>query len=63
MIDWIVLGPLVAKLFADFLAAERSRSGLTNEEIFNRAALKLDANEAKLIADLERLRAATEDTP
>lgn len=56
MVDWIVLGPLLAKVLADFLAAERSRSGLTNEEIFNRAGLKLDANEAKLIADLERLK-------
>lgn len=60
MIDWIVLGPLLAKILADFLAAERSRSGLTNEEIFNRAGLKLDENEAKLIADLQRLRG---DTP
>lgn len=56
MVDWIVLGPLLAKVLADFLAAERSRSGLTNEEIFSRAGLKLDANEAKLIADLERLK-------
>lgn len=55
MVDWVVLGPMLAKILADFLAAERSRSGLTNEEIFNRAGLKLDENEAKLIADLARL--------
>lgn len=54
-VDWIVLGPLLAKMFADFLAAERSRSGLSNEQIFNRAGVKLDENEAKLLADIARL--------
>lgn len=54
--DWVVLGPLLAKVVADLLAAERSRSGLTNEEIFDRAGVKLDQNEAKLIADLIRLQ-------
>lgn len=54
-IDWIVLGPMLAKMLADFLAAERSRSGLTNEQIFERAGKKLDDNEAKLLADIARL--------
>lgn len=56
MVDWLILGPMLAKIFADFLAAEKSRSGLTPDEIFNRAGLKLDENEAKLIADLARLQ-------
>lgn len=54
-IDWIVLGPMLAKMLADFLAAERSRSGLTNEQIFERAGKKLDENEQKLLADIARL--------
>lgn len=54
--DWVVLGPMLAKILADFLAAERSRSGLSDEQIFDRAGLKLDENEAKLVADLARLQ-------
>lgn len=54
--DWIVAGPIIAKILADFLAAERSRSGLTNEQIFERAGKKLDENEAKLLEDLQRLK-------
>lgn len=53
--DWVTLGPIVAKLLADFIAAEKSRSGLTTEEIFARAGKQLDENEAKLLADIERL--------
>lgn len=56
MIDWIILGPMLAKILADFLSAERSRSGLTNDQIFDRAGVKLDENEAKLVADLIRLQ-------
>lgn len=55
-VDWIVLGPMIAKIFADFLAAERSRSGLTNDEIFSRAGVKLMENEVKLLEDLQRLQ-------
>jgi hypothetical protein len=55
-IDWVVLGPLLAKMLADVLAAEQSRSGLTTEEIFDRAGHKLDENEAKLLEDLARLQ-------
>ena len=55
-IDWVVFGPIAAQMLAEFLAAERSRSGLTNEEIFERAGKKLDENEAKLLEDLERLK-------
>lgn len=55
-VDWIVLGPMLAKILSDLIAAERSRAGLTTEEIFQRAGLKLDENEAKLIADLARLQ-------
>lgn len=58
-IDWVVFGPLIAKMLADFIAAERSRTGLTNEEIFERAGRKLDDNERKLLEDIARL---TEDT-
>lgn len=54
-IDWITLGPMVAKIFADFLAAERSRTGLTDEEIFERAGTKWDTATANLLADLQRL--------
>lgn len=57
-VDWITLGPMLAKMLADFLAAERSRSGLTTEEIFERAGKKLDENEAKLLEDLTRLQGA-----
>lgn len=59
-VDWSVTGPLLAKIFADYLAAEQSRSGLTTEQIFARAELKLDANEAKLIEDLVRLQGGNE---
>lgn len=55
-IDWTITGPLVAQMLASFLAAERARTGLTNEQIFEIAGRKLDANEAKLIEDLERLK-------
>jgi hypothetical protein len=54
--DWTVLGPMMAKLLADYLAAEQARSGLTTEEIFDRAGRKLDENEAKLLADIARLQ-------
>lgn len=55
-IDWTVTGPLLAKLLADFLAAERSRTGLSDVEIFDRAGVKHDANIAELLKDLERLQ-------
>lgn len=54
-IDWTIFGPIAAQLLADFLAAERSRTGLTNEQIFDRAGKKLDDNEAKLLEDIARL--------
>lgn len=60
MIDWMIFGPLIARLLADFIAAERSRTGLTTEAIFERAGKKLDENEAKLIADIARLTNDTE---
>lgn len=59
-IDWIVLGPMIAKIFADFLAAERSRTGLTDEQIFGRAGVKLAENEVRLLADLQRLQGDTQ---
>lgn len=59
-IDWTIFGPLAAQLLAEFLAAERSRTGLTNEQIFDRAGKKLDQNEAELLADLERLKGAAD---
>lgn len=55
-IDWAVFGPQIATLFAAFLAAERSRSGLSDAEIFERAGVKHDANITKLLEDLERLK-------
>ena len=54
-IDWTILGPLAAQLLTEFLAAERSRTGLTDDQIFERAGKKLDENEAKLLADIQRL--------
>lgn len=54
-IDWTTMGPMIAKIFADFLAAERSRTGLTDEEIFARAGAKWDTATGKLMADLQRL--------
>jgi hypothetical protein len=54
-IDWITVGPMLAKILADLIAAERSRSGLTTQEIFARAGAKIDENEAKLLEDLARL--------
>lgn len=36
----------------EFVSAERARTGLTYEEIFDRATQQLDANEAALKADL-----------
>lgn len=55
-IDWAVLGPQLATVLAAILAAERSRSGLTDQEIFERAGLKHDENIAKLVEDLDRLK-------
>ena len=55
-VDWTILGPIAARLLAEFLDGERSRTGLTDEQIFDRAGKKLDENEAKLLADLQRLR-------
>lgn len=55
-VDWLVVGPLVAKALADMLAAERARSGRTNDEIFASNDVKIDENEAKLVADALRLQ-------
>lgn len=55
-IDWTLIGPQLAAALAAILAAERSRSGLTDAEIFERAGIKHDANIAKLVEDLERLK-------
>lgn len=55
-IDWTLLGPQLASALAAILAAERSRSGLDDAAIFERAGIKHDANIAKLLADLERLK-------
>lgn len=55
-IDWTTLGPAIAKIFAEYLAAERSRTGLTDEQIFERAGIKWDAAIVKLMEDLERLQ-------
>lgn len=55
-IDWALIGPQLAEALAKILAAERSRSGLTDEEIFQRAGVKEDENIAKLVADLARLK-------
>jgi len=62
MADWVILGPMLAKILADFIAAERSRSGLSTQEIFERAGRQLDQNEVKLLEDLERLQGAEEPT-
>ena len=58
-IDWVTLGPILARIVADMLAAERSRTGLTDAEIFDRAGVKIDENEKKLLEDIARL---TDDT-
>lgn len=55
-IDWTIMGPLAAQLLAQLVIAERERTGLTTEQIFENAGRKLDANEAKLLEDLERLK-------
>lgn len=55
-IDWTILGPQLAAALAAILAAERSRSGLTDAEIFERAGLQHDANIAALLEDLDRLK-------
>lgn len=55
-VDWVVVGPMIAKLLAEFIAAEKSRSGLTTEEIFERAGAKLADNEIRLLEDLARLQ-------
>lgn len=57
-IDWTVFGPIAAKMLADLLAAERSRTGLTDAQIFERAGKKLDDNNEKLLADILRLQGA-----
>lgn len=55
-IDWTVLGPQLAATLAAILLAERSRTGLTDAEIFERAGVKHDANIAALLEDLARLQ-------
>lgn len=57
-IDWALIGPQLAAALAAILAAERSRTGLDDPAIFERAGLKHDENIAKLLADLERLKGA-----
>lgn len=55
-IDWITLGPMIAQILATYLEAEKSRTGLTTEEIFQRAGAKLEENEIRLLEDLARLQ-------
>lgn len=55
-IDWALIGPQLAAALAAILAAERSRTGLSDPEIFERAGIKHDANIAKLVEDLDRLK-------
>ena len=59
----ISITPQIASVFAQLLAAERSRAGLTDEEIFERAGVKLDENERKLVADFARLSEPEQKTP
>jgi hypothetical protein len=59
-IDWVTLGPILARIVADLLAAERSRTGLTDAEIFERAGVKIDQNETRLLEDITRLTMDTE---
>jgi hypothetical protein len=59
-IDWVTLGPILARIVADLLAAERSRTGLTDAEIFQRAGVKIDQNETRLLEDITRLTMDTE---
>ncbi len=52
LLDGILAGlPALLQLLAD----ERSRSGLTTEQIAERAGVKLDDERLRLIADLARL--------
>lgn len=55
-IDWTIVGPLTANMLMQILIAERERTGLTTEQIFEQAGRKLEDNEARLLADLERLK-------
>lgn len=55
-IDWTIVGPLTTQLLMQLVIAERERSGLTTEEIFEQAGRKLEENEVRLLADLERLK-------
>lgn len=59
-IDWSLIGPIAAEALAKFLAAERSRSGLTDEQIFARAGIQHDQNIVELLKDLERLKGASD---
>lgn len=38
----------------EFVAIERARSGKTAEEVFSDADVRLDSNQAALLADLEK---------
>jgi hypothetical protein len=51
------LALLVLRQAMQFIAAERARTGKTTDEIFADAGLKLDINEAALLADLEKYNA------
>lgn len=45
---------LILRQVMEFVAAERARSGMTYEEIFDAAGVKIDANSVALIADLAK---------
>jgi hypothetical protein len=47
---------LLATAAASILSVVQSQSGMTTDQILQRAATTLDANEQKLLQDLARLR-------
>lgn len=54
--DWTVYGPLLAKIMADYIIGMKAQSGLTLDQLWEKAGVKLDANDRKLLEDLIRLQ-------
>ena len=49
---------VLASLALELIARIKSQTGMTTEQIFERAGLTLEDNKRKLLEDLERLNAA-----
>lgn len=54
--EMLPLAVKTAQEVVTLLAAERARSGMTTEQIFEKAGITLEENDARLLEDLARLQ-------